>query len=80
MVDRRLGRGLADIAILGKLMHMNIHDSVDSSDQYTDNTALTLAKELLENCNADTKIAVVSAPSVFIQLKNLMVSHVSAGS
>jgi EEF1A lysine methyltransferase 1 len=32
-----------------------------------------LAKELLKNATAETRVAVVSAPSVFIQLKNLLV-------
>lgn len=34
-----------------------------------------LAKELLEGTQNDSSIAVVSAPSVFIQLKNLLVCH-----
>jgi len=42
--------------------------------QYSDETATTLAKQLLEGGTATTYIAVVSAPSVFIQLKNLIVS------
>lgn len=45
----------------------------DLAIKYTDETALMLAEALLHNSSADTKIAVVSAPSVFIQLKNLMV-------
>ncbi|OJD35591.1 n-6 adenine-specific dna methyltransferase 2 [Diplodia corticola] len=36
------------------------------------NATTTLAKQLLDGATADTKIAVVSAPSVFIQLKNLL--------
>ncbi|KAL1643727.1 Protein-lysine N-methyltransferase efm5 [Diplodia intermedia] len=39
---------------------------------YNDETATTLARQLLDNATDDTKIAVVSAPSVFIQLKNLL--------
>lgn len=39
--------------------------------QYSDETATALAKELLEGASHETHIAVVSAPSVFIQLKNL---------
>ncbi|KAL1617102.1 Protein-lysine N-methyltransferase efm5 [Neofusicoccum ribis] len=39
---------------------------------YNDETATTLAKQLLDKATDDTKIAVVSAPSVFIQLKNLL--------
>lgn len=39
---------------------------------YTDDTATKLAQQLLEGSSASTKIAVVSAPSVFLQLKNLL--------
>jgi hypothetical protein len=39
---------------------------------YTDPTATTLAKQLLSNCTAETRICVLSAPSVFLQLKNLL--------
>lgn len=41
---------------------------------YTDSTATALAKQLLENCTAETRICVLSAPSVFLQLKNLLSS------
>lgn len=41
---------------------------------YTDATATTLATQLLENCTAETRICVLSAPSVFLQLKNLLAS------
>jgi hypothetical protein len=41
---------------------------------YNDETATTLARQLLDGATDDTKIAVVSAPSAFIQLKNLLVS------
>lgn len=41
--------------------------------QYKDATALALAQALLEGATNETKIAVVSAPSVFVQLKNLLV-------
>lgn len=37
---------------------------------YDDATASTLAEQLLDGATADSKIAVVSAPSVFLQLKN----------
>ncbi|CAG8972889.1 hypothetical protein HYALB_00001309 [Hymenoscyphus albidus] len=37
---------------------------------YSDETATIIAKELLEGATAKTQIAAVSAPSVFIQLKN----------
>lgn len=39
---------------------------------YNDETATILAKQLLDKATDDSKIAVVSAPSVFIQLKNLL--------
>lgn len=39
---------------------------------YTDATAITLARSLLDGATKETKIAVISAPSVFLQLKNLM--------
>ncbi|KAF2641594.1 hypothetical protein P280DRAFT_549286 [Massarina eburnea CBS 473.64] len=41
---------------------------------YNDETAATLARQLLEGATDETRIAVVSAPSAFIQLKNLMAS------
>lgn len=41
--------------------------------KYNDETAIILAKQLLEGATPSTQIAVVSAPSVFIQLKNLIV-------
>lgn len=39
---------------------------------YSDDTATKLATQLLDGADATTKIAVVSAPSAFIQLKNLL--------
>lgn len=41
--------------------------------QYSDETAKALAEELLAGAGAETTIAVVSAPSVFVQLKNILV-------
>lgn len=41
--------------------------------QYSDDTATALAEELLDGAGKETNIAVVSAPSVFIQLKNILV-------
>ena len=38
---------------------------------YSDDTAFVLAEQLLDGATAETRIAVVCAPSVFIQLKNL---------
>ena len=42
---------------------------------YSDETATVLARQLLDGATDETKIAVVSAPSAFIQLKNLLVSR-----
>jgi hypothetical protein len=44
---------------------------------YNDDTATKLAKELLAGATDDTHIAVVSAPSVFLQLKNFIASGTS---
>jgi hypothetical protein len=41
--------------------------------QYSDETASLLARELLDGATSDMTIAVVSAPSVFIALKNILV-------
>ncbi|KAL9000912.1 MAG: hypothetical protein Q9169_000667 [Polycauliona sp. 2 TL-2023] len=40
---------------------------------YSDATAILLAEQLLRGSANHTRIAIVSAPSVFIQLKNLLV-------
>lgn len=45
---------------------------------YTDATARTLARQLLKDADIDTSIAVVSAPSVYIQLRNLLREDLSA--
>lgn len=42
---------------------------------YSDETATVLARQLLDGATDETRIAVVSAPSAFIQLKNLLVSR-----
>ena len=42
--------------------------------QYTDETAQLIARELLSDLDADTGIAILCVPSVFIQLRNLLVS------
>lgn len=42
------------------------------NQQYSDETATFLAKQLLADATPTTSIAVVSAPSVFVQLKNLL--------
>jgi hypothetical protein len=41
---------------------------------YSDETAMVLARQLLQGATDESKIAVVSAPSAFIALKNLLVS------
>ena len=41
--------------------------------KYSDETARTLAQQLLRGATNRTGIAVVSAPSVFVQLKTLLV-------
>lgn len=46
----------------------------DSQFWYKDETATVLAEQLLDGVTEDSKIAVVSAPSVYIQLRNLLVS------
>jgi hypothetical protein len=50
-----------------------------TGDQYSDETAKTLAEELLRGADGKKTIAVVSAPSVFVQLKNLLVSYLREG-
>jgi hypothetical protein len=52
----------------------------DSQFWYKDETATVLAEQLLEGVTEDSRIAVVSAPSVYIQLRNLLVSFVSCSS
>lgn len=39
---------------------------------YTDETARTLARQLLDGVTADSAIAIVSAPSVYIALRNIL--------
>lgn len=48
----------------------------DACVQYSDETADLLARQLLDGATADTRIAVVSAPSAFVALKNMLVSFV----
>lgn len=42
--------------------------------QYSDETADLYAKQLLDGATSETSIAVVSTPSVFVALKNILVS------
>lgn len=53
-------------------MEMFSEDWNASQFWYTDDTSVTLAQQLLENATSETRIAVVSAPSVYVQLKNLV--------
>lgn len=45
----------------------------ESQFWYSDETATQLAEELLDGAGKEDVIAVVSAPSVFVQVKNLLV-------
>ena len=47
--------------------------------QYNDETASILARELLEDADEKTEIAIVSAPSTFVQLKNILQKKASVG-
>jgi len=51
----------------------------DSQFWYKDETATVLAEQLLDGVTGDSRIAVVSAPSVYIQLRNLLVSRLLHG-
>jgi hypothetical protein len=42
--------------------------------KYADETATVLAEELLSGADEGTVIAVISAPSVFVQVRNILVS------
>lgn len=42
--------------------------------KYSDEMASSLARALLDGATAETRIAVVSTPSVFVALKNVLVS------
>lgn len=54
-------------------MSMFAEDWNASQFWYNDATATSLAKQLLESATSETSIAVLSCPSVFVQLKNLTV-------
>ena len=41
---------------------------------YDEETALTLAGELLAGATKETTVAVISAPSVFVKIKHILVS------
>ncbi|MCJ1274162.1 hypothetical protein MMC21_001957 [Puttea exsequens] len=60
----------------GKLsMDMFSEDWNASQFWYSDETAIVLASQLLAGSTAATNICIVSAPSVFVQVKNLIASH-----
>ncbi|KAJ4415561.1 Protein-lysine N-methyltransferase efm5 [Gnomoniopsis sp. IMI 355080] len=56
-------------------MEMFGEDWNESQFWYSDDTANLLARKLLDGATAETKIAVVSAPSVFVALKNILASQ-----
>lgn len=56
----------------GLSMDLFSEDWNQSQFWYSDNTARTLAQSLLDGCDGESAIAVVSAPSVFVQLKKLL--------
>jgi len=43
--------------------------------KYSKETATILANQLLVNATSETNIAIISAPSAFVQLKNILVGH-----
>lgn len=53
----------------------SVRHSDDRLSQYSDETATALARELLRGTSSETRIAVVSAPSVFVQMKNLFATE-----
>jgi hypothetical protein len=48
-----------------------------NAQEYSKETASILANQLLAGSTRDTTIAVISAPSAFIQLKNVLVSFIT---
>lgn len=47
--------------------------------QYDEETAMVLARQLLDGATSETRVAVISAPSVFVKIKQILVSvHSSA--
>jgi len=46
-----------------------------NNQQFTDETAELLARQLLQGSTSDSAIAIISAPTVFIQLQHLLVNH-----
>ena len=59
-------------AVKGQLTMRTFSEDWNASQfWYSDETATTLANQLLVNATAESHIAIVCAPSVFIKLKNL---------
>ncbi|CBX98452.1 hypothetical protein IAQ61_010538 [Plenodomus lingam] len=68
-------KGKAEDDFDGKLsMDAFTEDWNASQFWYSDETATLLARQLLVGATDETRIAVVSAPSAFIQLKNILAS------
>ncbi|PSS07073.1 hypothetical protein M430DRAFT_110707, partial [Amorphotheca resinae ATCC 22711] len=59
-------------------MELFAEDWNESQFWYSDETATALARELLRDAGPGSTIVVVSAPSVFIQLKNLLASSTNS--
>ena len=55
-------------------MSMFVEDWNASQFWYGDATSAVLARQLLDGATRDTRIAVVSCPSVFVMVKNLTVN------
>ncbi|KAL5598506.1 hypothetical protein BROUX41_003557 [Berkeleyomyces rouxiae] len=66
------GRDAAAAATAPLTMDVFGEDWNESQFWYADATARALAQQLLDGATAATRIAVVSAPSVFVALKNLV--------
>jgi hypothetical protein len=52
---------------------------IERGEKYADETATVLAEELLSGADEGTVIAVISAPSVFVQIRNILVSGSFSG-
>ncbi|KAI1249860.1 hypothetical protein MGN70_009476 [Eutypa lata] len=70
----RLKEAAEQNAAEGKPLSMDAftEDWNESQFWYSDETATLLARELLDGASGDDVVAVVSAPSVFVALKNLL--------
>ncbi|EMR65298.1 putative n-6 adenine-specific dna methyltransferase 2 protein [Eutypa lata UCREL1] len=70
----RLKEAAEQNAAEGKPLSMDAftEDWNESQFWYSDETATLLARELLDGATGDDVVAVVSAPSVFVALKNLL--------